>query len=510
MLKPTVQLRLGQQLTMTPQLQQAIKLLQLSTLELQGQIQQALEENPMLELAEGEEAEAGAIDEAVSTQSPEPADPEAAVAGSNANDDTGDGDSAMSGDERAAGESTDEIPQDLAVDSSWDEIYDIAPVHTGTPEVDGRDLFENQSDGEETLRDHLMWQLDLAPLTDQDRLIATAIIDAVDEDGFLPAAEGEAFVANLAAALEIEVAEVEAVRRWVQQLDPIGCGSLQVGEVLAIQLHALPADTPWLTAATRLVEDYLDLLGNRDYKGLMRNLQLERDELQNVLALIQGLNPRPGAMFAQASTSYVIPDVFVVKREGRWHVELNPETAPPLRINQQYAAMIKRADQSADNTYLRNNLQEARWFIKSLLSRNETLLRVAAAIVDRQRAFLDYGPEAMKPLVLRDIADQLELHESTISRVTSQKYMHTPRGVYELKYFFSSHVSTTDGGECSATAIRAMIRKLVDEEDSNKPLSDNKIAAILMERGINVARRTVAKYREALQIPSSNERKRLA
>jgi RNA polymerase sigma-54 factor len=275
-------------------------------------------------------------------------------------------------------------------------------------------------------------------------------------------------------------------------------------------LRQLEPATPWRDEALRLVTHHLDLLGSRDFSQLMRRMRLSQPELQEVIALIQTLNPRPGSQIASNQAEYVIPDVYVSKRNGKWHVDLNPEAAPRLRINAQYAGLVKRADNSADNTYLRNHLQEARWFLKSLQSRNETLLKVARCIVERQRAFFDYGEEAMKPLVLRDVAESVEMHESTISRVTTQKYMHTPRGIFEFKYFFSSHVGTSDGGECSATAIRAMIKKLIAAETPSKPLSDSKIAAMLADEGIEVARRTIAKYREAMAIPPSNERKRLA
>ncbi len=259
----------------------------------------------------------------------------------------------------------------------------------------------------------------------------------------------------------------------------------------------------------KLVTQHLDLLGARDYNQIMRRMKIEESDLQAIIGLIQSLNPRPGSQIASPPPQYMVPDVFVNKHNGIWRVDLNPETAPKLRINAQYANMVKRADNSDDNNYLRNHLQEARWFLKSLQSRNETLLKVANCIVERQRGFFEYGDEAMKPLVLRDVAEIVEMHESTISRVTTQKYMHTPRGIYEFKYFFSSHVGTADGGECSATAIRAMIKKLVADETPNKPLSDSKIADLLEKEGINVARRTIAKYREALSIPPSSERKRL-
>ena len=498
MLKPSVQLRLGQQLTMTPQLQQAIRLLQLSTLELQTQIQETLEQNPMLEVAEeGIESEAEDNRENESANEQKEAERQNEATES---DDLDYGNESQS---------DDTIPEDLPVDTQWDDIYDIPTPYTGAPDDDGRDIFENQSGSGETLREHLTWQLDFTPMSDVDRAIATAVIDAIQDDGYL-GEDIESIHASLVDELEVELDEVMAVLHLIQQLDPLGCGSTDLRDCLAIQLEHLPADTPWLDEAKLLVRDYLELLGNRDYKQLMRKMKLDEDGLQQVIGLIQTLNPRPGDMVNSSKAEYVVPDVFVRKLSGSWHVELNPDIAPRLRVNQLYASLIKRADQSADNTYLKEHLQEARWFIKSLQSRNETLLKVATAIVERQRGFLEYGEEAMKPLVLRDIAEQLEMHESTISRVTTQKYMHTPRGIYEFKYFFSSHVATADGGECSATAIRAMIRKLVEEENQAKPLSDSKIAATLVERGINVARRTVAKYREAMAIPPSNERKRLA
>jgi RNA polymerase sigma-54 factor len=274
-----------------------------------------------------------------------------------------------------------------------------------------------------------------------------------------------------------------------------------------VQLQQFDPKTPFLDSAKLIAKQYLPVLGSRDYRQLMRRTKLKEAELSQAVALIQSLNPRPGDMIANGDTEYVVPDVFVEKRDGRWIVELNPDIAPRLRINSDYASMVKRADSSTDNTFLKDNLQEARWFLKSLQSRNETLLKVASCIVEKQRGFLDYGPEAMKPLVLHDIAEIVEMHESTISRVTTQKYMHTPQGIFELKYFFSSHVSTDSGGECSSTAIRAIIKKLVSAENPKKPLSDSKITDLLAEQGIQVARRTIAKYRESLNIPPSNERK---
>ena len=503
MLKPSVQLRLGQSLTMTPQLQQAIRLLQLSTLELQAQIQETLEENPMLELAEGDGTSEADEDYAEGYEESET--PETGEAAELARADTTDSHEIA----EAAEPSRDEIPDELPVDTDWGDIYDIPTPYSGSAEGEGRDLFENQPGGEETLQEHLLWQLNLTPLSERDHAIAIAIIDAINDDGYLTE-DLESICAEIGAAQEVEQDEVEAVLHLIQRFDPVGAGSRSLAECLGVQLAQLPPETPWLAAAKTLVREHLDLLGGRDYRQLMRRLKVEEAELQQIIALVQTLNPRPGTLVSATQSEYIVPDVFVRRREGSWQVELNADVAPRLRINSLYASFVRRADNSADNTYLRDQLQEARWFIKSLQSRNETLLKVARAIVEHQRGFLEYGEEAMKPLVLRDIAEQLSMHESTISRVTTQKYMHTPRGIVEFKYFFSSHVGTADGGECSAIAIRAMIKKLITEEDPGKPLSDSKIASVLMERGINVARRTVAKYREAMAIAPSNERKRLA
>ncbi len=496
---------------MTPQLQQAIRLLQLSTLELQAQIQETLESNPMLEMAEEAENEGvhhdEDLDEFVQTQA-------TLEAHENKRDDFAEADNfeGLAGaPEPLSKEKADEvIPEELPVDSNWDDIYDLASPGSGNPEMDGRDIYENHSSGEDTLTEHLLWQMHLSQLTERDRLIAHALIDSINEDGYLGDTLENIHAALMQTLEDLELDELEAMLRWVQQLDPVGVGARNLAECLALQLAQRGPQTPGLALAQRLVKDHLDQLGARDFKTLFKTLGVDEPTLQQAIDLIQTLNPRPGGLLSSAQAEYVVPDVFVRRKEGYWQVELNPDIAPRLRINSLYASLVRRADNSEDNNYLRNSLQEARWFIKSLQSRNETLLKVATAIVEHQRGFLEHGDEAMKPLVLRDIAEQLEMHESTISRVTTQKYMHTPKGVFEFKYFFSSHVGTADGGECSATAIRAMIKKLIAEEPPGKPMSDKKIAAILVDRGIHVARRTVAKYREALSIPPSNERKRLA
>lgn len=490
-MKQSLQLKLGQQLTMTPQLQQAIKLLQLSTLDLQQEIQTVLDSNPMLEV--GEEPE--------DTASPEPtvAPVETASAG----------EASAEFDDNGGWQES--IPDDLPVDTHWDDVYQTTGTSTGATTSGGDDGdfdFDSRNSAAESLQDHLSWQLNLTRMSDTDRLIATAIIDAIDPVGRLTLSPEE-LLEGLGEEADVELDEVVAVLHRVQQFDPPGVGGCDLRECLLIQLAQMAPDTPRLKEARLVVDKYIALLGNRDYAQLMRRARLKEDELREALQLIQTLNPSPGEAIAGTTAEYVVPDVFVHKVRGRWTVELNPDIAPRLRINSDYAALVRRADSSSDNTYLRDNLQEARWFLKSLQSRNETLLKVATRIVEHQRAFFEYGEEAMKPLVLHDIAEAVGMHESTISRVTTQKYMHTPRGIFELKYFFSSHVATESGGECSSTAIRALIKKLIAAENPRKPLSDSKITELLADQGIVVARRTIAKYREAMTIPPSNERKRL-
>ena len=488
-MKPSLQLRIGQSLTMTPQLQQAIRLLQLSSVELQAEIQDALESNMMLELDEGEQERGSG--ESLSSQN------------ERSNDES---DSSSI----ETGENQDTIPEDLPVDSGWDDVYDSSISYSKPADNNGYDGFENQDTREKTLREHLEWQLNLTPTSDTDKVIAMTIIDSLDDDGYLNGTLEDILAAVDDENDEVGIEEIEAVLRMIQTMDPAGVGSRDIKECLSIQLKQCDPDTFRLQEARLLVENYLDLLAAHDYNQLMRKMKMDQEELTEIISLIQSMNPRPGSQVNETRTQYIVPDVYVKKEKGVWKVELNTEAIPNLRINSAYANMIKRADNSTDNNSLKTHLQEARWFIKSLRSRSETLLRVTTCIVERQRAFLEYGEEAMKPLVLHDVAEALGMHESTISRVTTRKYMHTPRGIFELKYFFSSHVSTNYGGACSSTAIRALIKKLISAETPNKPLSDSKIAAILEDQGINVARRTVAKYREAMAIPPSNERKRLA
>ncbi len=484
-MKQTLQLRLGQQLTMTPQLQQAIKLLQMSTLDLQQEIQQALDSNIMLEVAD---------EEAPQQEGSEVAEPAAARETEFAE--------IPNLDEKS------DIPQELPGDSSWEDVYDTIQSYTSPSHDDEGDDYLFQRAPSQTLQDHLQWQLDMSTFSEQDYAIATSIIDSVNDDGYLTGSIEEIHQGLLEQIEDLELDEVQAVLHRVQNFDPVGVAALDLADCLALQLAQMPDDTPWKAKALELVRHHLEALAKRDMAKLKRALELEDEDVNHVIALVRSLEPKPGRRIASTEHQYIIPDVLVTRSGSQWVVLLNPDIAPKLRVNPFYSNMIKRADHSADNTAMKNHLQEARWFIKSLQSRNETLLKVAKSIVEQQKDFLEFGEKAMKPLVLRDIAEEVGMHESTISRVTTQKYMHTPNGIFEFKYFFSSHVSTDSGGECSATAIKALLKEIIEQEDAAKPLSDDAISKMLKAKGINVARRTVAKYREALSIASSNERKR--
>jgi len=498
-MKQSLQLKLGQQLTMTPQLQQAIKLLQLSTLDLQQEIQAAIDSNPMLEVNEDE------INEPIANQSESDSALTDSITASNQIDN--------STQEQEAGideKWTDSIPEELSTDTSWDDVYQSNASSNSAAIEGGEDHnYSQQPSDFESLQQHLLWQLNLTPMTDRDRVIALSIVDAITPSGILSVSADELHQGLAHELDDLDLDEVFSVLHRVQQFDPPGIAGQDLGECLHIQLNQLPEKTPFREAAKLIVKDYLTLLGSRDYKQLMRRTRLKEGALKETIELIQTLNPHPGDQINSVDTEYVVPDVYVSKQNNTWCVSLNPDIAPKIRINSDYAALIKRSDNSQDNTFLKDNLQEAKWFLKSLMSRNETLLKVTNCIVDKQRGFFDYGPEAMKPLVLNEVAEIVGMHESTISRVTTAKYMHTPQGIFELKYFFSSHVSTDSGGECSSTAIRALIKKIVAAEPAKKPLSDNKIATLLADEGIKVARRTIAKYRESMNIPPSNERKRL-
>ncbi|MBZ0222782.1 MAG: RNA polymerase factor sigma-54 [Dokdonella sp.] len=475
-MKPALQLRLGQSLALTPQLQQAIRLLQLSRLELELELNSALETNPLLEQDEGSDEEGGDELDAQSQEDVGSALDEGAASGEDTFDDLPD------------------TPLDL-------EHSDYRKSTASSEE------FEAQDAVAEDLRDHLLWQLNLTSMSARDRAIGVALIEAIDDDGYLVEGD-EALIAALAPLHGVSAAEVEMVRRRVQQFDPIGVGSRSLAECLDVQLGAFAADTPGLALARSIVREHLEALARKDRVQLSAALQVTPEEFDVALALVRSLSPKPGAAYSSVGAEYVAPDAYARKVGGRWQVFLAGDCQPRLSINEYYSGLIAKARRD-DANYLKGQLQEARWLIKSLKTRADTILKVARSIVSAQEAFLEFGPEGMRPLVLKDVAEELGMHESTISRVTTRKFLHTPRGTFEFKYFFSSGVTTSDGGAASATAVQAMIRKLIDEESPSRPLSDQGLTLELNRRGINVARRTVAKYREALNIPSSNDRSRL-
>lgn len=489
-MKPSLQLKLGQQLAMTPQLQQAIRLLQLSTLDLQQEIQEALDSNPLLDVEESTD-DLPANEDKSSSDNKDEAEISADIL------------SEPSAKDSSEQIEKSEISNELEMDTTWDDVYSANTGNTGIALDDDMPIYQGETT--QSLQDYLIWQLDLTPFSEIDRAIALAIIDAVDNYGYLTLSCEE--ILDSLDIEDVELDEIEAVRKRVQQFDPLGVASLNLQDCLLLQLTTYPEDTPWLSEAKLVLTNHIDQLGNRDYKLVIKETKLKEVELREVLKLIQQLDPRPGSKITPDDTEYVVPDVSVFKDHGKWIVQINPDSVPKLRVNQQYAQL--GIGNSPDSQYIRSNLQEAKWLIKSLESRNDTLLKVAKCIVEHQHDFFEHGEEAMKPMVLNDVALAVDMHESTISRVTTQKYMHTPRGIFELKYFFSSHVSTDNGGECSSTAIRALIKKLVAAENPAKPLSDSKIATQLADQGIQVARRTIAKYRESLGIAPSSQRKRL-
>jgi RNA polymerase sigma-54 factor len=489
-MKQSLALRTGLSLTMTPALQQAIRLLQLSSLDLQTEIRQALESNVMLE-ASGDEGESADSGEELATETADSAAERTELAESSL-DLTGSKD----------------IPEEMPVDADWGDIYDSAgPSGSGSGGDDEglHDYLQANLHGSTSLREHLVWQASIAPFDEVDAEIALNLIDAINDDGYLE--DWDSLQVRLSESLRVPPERIAKVLRAVQDFDPPGVAARDLAECLRLQLEQYPPKAPGLAAALRVLEAPMALLARRDEVQLERATGLGTDEIRAALSLIQSLQPHPGRPYQSHESEYVAPDVFVSKHNGRWRVALNPEHTPRLRINSYYQGMIKRADTSRDQLTLKQHLQEARYFINSLEARNETLLKVAQCIIEEQRAFLEYGEEAMRPLVLRDVAERLGVHESTVSRATANKYMLTPRGLYELKFFFSSHVQTTEGGTCSATAIQAMIKRLIAQEDAAKPLSDSTLAEMLLKEGIQVARRTVAKYREALRIPPSHERR---
>ena len=459
MLKPSLQLKLGQTLTMTPQLQQAIRLLQLPILDLNAQIQEALEENIMLEMEDLPDVP------------------------------------------QTSAETTAEV-EAIKADETW-QTRAAERIQDGGWNGEGRPIAEFADESGQSLRDHLLWQVELEHFSPREVVIAEAIIDSINDAGYVEADMAE-ILDSLDESPSVTAHEVERTLAKIQHLDPVGIGARSLSESIVLQLSQLDWETPGLQLALEIAGEHLDLVATRDYGELRRGLRVTEDDLQDALALIRGCNPRPGNAVSPPGAEYVIPDVFVRKVDNKWQVEISPTGVPRLSVNQQYARLLRG---SGEHAVLRSQLQEARWLIRSLEIRNETLLKVATSIVARQTKFLEQGDEAMKPMVLRDIAEEIGMHESTISRVTTNKYMHTPRGIFEFKYFFSSHLSTASGEDQSSTSVRAKIRKLINAENPAKPLSDSKITNLLKDEGISVARRTVAKYREAMNIPSSSERR---
>lgn len=479
-MKHSLQLKLSQHLTLTPQLQQSIRLLQLSTLELNQELEQFIENNPLLERVEPSQDEYVPQDGG-----------------------TFEGNGQEASTSQPAEETTGDIEDNSGGDDIWNEAAPPASARDDNDEPD----YPQQGAETVSLRDHLLWQLNLTQLSLRDRTIVSLMIDALSDDGYLTQSLEE-IAAMLPPELEIDPLELDTALKYLQNLDPIGVGARNLGECLALQLEAMPQETPCRQAALQIARQHLELLAGRDYNKLKKLLHCDEDTLRGAQYLITHLNPRPGGAFSASDTRYVVADVIVKKVKGTWVVTLNREAMPKLRVNRMYADILSRNRESGGQQ-LASQLQEARWMVKNIQQRFDTILRVSQAIVDRQRRFFEHGEVAMRPLVLREIADEVGLHESTVSRVTTQKYMLTPRGIFELKYFFGSHVATETGGACSATAIRALIKQLVSAEDTKKPLSDTQITEILAQQGIVVARRTVAKYREAMQIPAVNLRKSL-
>ena len=488
MLKTSLQLKMSQQLTMTPQLQQAIRLLQMPALELQAHLRELLESNVMLEAEEESEGlqsfEAlGAAPNEMPTAQPTGEDAE--------------GGASQAADTEA------EQPTVEVVDDPWEDRT-AGPSDSPSNFDDDDRGQEFSDDSGKTLQDHLAWQLDMARLDERQTAIGRAILDAINEDGYLTDAL-DTIASTLRPEIEAGEDEIASVLEIVQAFDPSGIGARSLGECITLQLRLLDPATPGLDCALRIADTGLEQLAGRDLAALRRQLACAEDELELAIALVRSCHPKPGAQISSAKAEYVVPDVLVRRSPTGWVVEMNPSTLPRVRLNDTYAGMLGRASGHAN---LRAQLQEARWLLKSLEIRHDTLMKVARTIVERQTEFLDQGEEYMKPMILRDVAEAIGMHESTISRVTSGKYMHTPRGVFELRYFFSSHVGDGVGNETSSTAIRAKIRKLIRDEAGESPLSDSRIADLLSKEGIPVARRTVAKYREAMGIAPSNERKR--
>ena len=480
-MKPTLQLKLTQQLKLTPQLQQSIRLLQLSTLELNQEIERIVQENPLLELRD-DWSSSEAHDSSEPVEFLNSVDSESV---------------SIEGSEPEADIVSEE---NFEPDSEW--LQENISAHN-TFEDDDREALQ-VPDKPLSLREHLSFQASLSPISEHERKIIGLLIDSLNDDGYLLQDLGE-LVDLLPAELGIDLQDLESALMHLQQYDPPGVGARDLKECLVLQLQALPDEVTYRAQAIKVVQEYLEILASHDFAQVKKLLGCDDQTLKAVHKLITNLNPKPGIQFNSQSERYIIPDITVVKRNGVWLANLNMSAIPRLNINHLYANILKQEHHSARG--LVSQLNEAKWLIKNVQQRSSTILKVAGVIVGRQQQFFEHGEVAMRPLVLREVAETLNLHESTVSRVTTQKFMYTPRGIFELKYFFGSHVSTDSGGACSATAIRALIRQLIQEENSKKPLSDNKISTILEQQGIVVARRTIAKYRESLQIPAANLRK---
>ncbi|MEE9331944.1 MAG: RNA polymerase factor sigma-54 [Methylophilaceae bacterium] len=513
-MKQNLQLKISQNLALTPQLQQSIRLLQLSSLELNQELDVILQENPLLELVEEDEEDYSKTDDQEASKETSTSDDvETTNNDKNTDQITPDTPETTSPSQDTAEEAP--ISAEDFKQNDFDEDYEEYGSASNWDEGSKQNNHDNSDDNytrqesvTESLRDHLLDQLKLLQLSERDQKLILLLIDSINENGYLEATLDE-ILESLPIELEIELVELETVLKHVQNLDPPGVGATNLQECILLQLNMLPEDMPDLAVAKAIVEEHLQLLANKDFNKLRKLLSCSEDTLRSAQALIKLQNPRPGADYAQFSPDHFIQHEVVVKKvKGIWVATLNDGVMPKLRINQMYADILKRSRESSGQ-YLQSQMQEARWMIKNIQQRFSTILRVSQAIIDRQRNFFEHGEIAMRPLVLREIADELELHESTISRVTTHKYMLTPRGIFELKYFFGSHVATDAGGECSATAIRALIKQLVAEENTKKPLSDNQISEVLSKQGIVVARRTIAKYRESLNIPPANLRKSL-
>ncbi|BCF87292.1 MULTISPECIES: RNA polymerase factor sigma-54 [Paraburkholderia] len=506
-MKASLQLRLSQHLALTPQLQQSIRLLQLSTLELQQEVSMAIAQNPLLETEDDWIASPlrVAADGTVISQTSQNTSPEEMSSAPPSSSSSSSSSESQEGGEPQGVDEYNGMGSDGNSDANQWNLDDYGRSGNASDDDDLPPLQIHESTT--TLRDHLTAQLRVTGASARDRALITFLIESLDDDGYLTATFDE-ILADLPEELEVDTDELNAALALLHSFDPAGVGARSASECLRLQLCRLEP-SPTRTLALDIVAHHLELLAARDFTRLRKYLKASDDDLREAHALIRSLEPFPGAAYGKAEADYVVPDIMVRKTAQGWQAELNPEVVPKLRINHLYANILRNNRGDPGSGSLRQQLQEARWLIKNIQQRFETILRVAQAIVERQKNFFAHGEIAMRPLVLREIADTLGLHESTVSRVTTGKYMLTPFGTLEFKYFFGSHVSTDTGGAASSTAIRALIKQLIGAEDTKSPLSDSRIAELLAEQGFVVARRTVAKYREALKIPAVNLRKSL-